>query len=226
MKQHVCLSAICLCVLQATAAQEIATQHTPLEKFIGDAANKYDVYFTIEGACPSNVFDSLVLIEDVATRSVPADINAVISAVTNSITNMIAVHEESNKKIYHIIDRRLFRMDDYPMGMVMESIEFEGDGGSFVNHIGATFTNVVNQEGIDLIESFNEETTIAIDKVRVSVRDALSDGVDLHGYNRIIWTAFTPLETHRTYVHFIGPLIDMERFKSGNTTNHGATNKP
>ena len=213
MKKYTCLLLACSCILQSVAAEHMAIKYTPLEEFIGDAANKYDVYFTIEGACPSNLFSDLLMIENVVTTNVPGDISAVISAVTNSITNLTVVREESNNHIYHIIDKRLFGMGDYPMGRVLESIMFQGDGWAFVNHIGAAFPNIVSQTGFSgMTDASNQETTISIDKLKVTLRDALSDGINLHGYDRIIWTAFTPLETHRTEVHFTGPIIDMEKF--------------
>jgi hypothetical protein len=54
--------------------------------------------------------------------------------------------------------------------------------------------------------------------VNVSVRDAVSNGINLHGYNRLIWTAFTSLDTHQTVVNFRGPIIDMEKYKLKGTS--------
>jgi hypothetical protein len=221
MNHLLCLSAVCLCFLQIAEAQDITTQYTPLEQLIGEAADKYDVYFTFEGSSPSNIFDNLLRGENVATTNDPGDIDALISAITKSITHLIVVRQESNKHIYHIIDKRLLSITNYSMSRILESMKFEGDGFWFVNHVGKTVPSVVNQRGfVGMAYAGNQETTISIDKAMVSVRDAFSDSVNLHAYSRIMWTAFTPLETHRTYVHFIGPLIDMEMFEPDNATNH------
>ena len=111
-------------------------------------------------------------------------------------------------------------MDDYAINRVLKSIKFEGDGEHFVNDIKKTVPNVLNQHwgGNPLEDIGNEVTAISIDNVNVSVRDAVSNGINLHGYNRLIWTAFTSLDTHQTVVNFRGPIIDMEKYKLKGTS--------
>jgi hypothetical protein len=205
MKKPIYLSVICLSVLQSASAQGVAAQRTSLDQFIHDAGNKYDVYFTVEGACPSNILSNFPLAEEVSTKGVPGDINAVLSALTNSITNLTVMADAANKRIYHLVDKRLLGLDDSAMNRVLESIKFEGDAETFVNHIKETVPNLLSQSFStgDLI-IWNGGTAISINDVKASVRDALSNGVDLRGYNRLVWTGFTPLETHRTEVHFLG----------------------
>ena len=128
------------------------------------------------------------------------------------MTNVTVMTDKANNRIYHLVDKRLYDMGDYAMSRVLESVKFEGDGRAFVNRIKEAVTNVLNQNMFGgNIGSPNDATTISIDSVEVNVRDALSNGVDLHGYNRLIWTAFTPLETHQTTIHFLGTTNFMPR---------------
>jgi hypothetical protein len=47
---------------------------------------------------------------------------------------------------------------------------------------------------------------ISIDAKSVSVRDALSNGVNLDEYGTLIWISFTSLQSYQTEVHFLGPV--------------------
>jgi hypothetical protein len=230
MKKYLHLSVICCCLVHSVHAQEVVVQHTPLYHLLLESADTYGIYFTIEGACPSNIPSDMLLVEGVSSPGVAGDIKSVISVITNSITNMIVLTNAVDKRIYHIVDKRLSKLDDYAIIRVLTSIRFEGDAYAFLNHIKQTVTNVLNETmfsyGSDMSQADNEVTRISIDKQMVTMRDALSEGVDLHGYSRIIWTAFTPVDTHQTIVHFLGPAVDMEQFKSGTETNQSATNKP
>ena len=211
MKKHIYLAVYCLSILPSFGAQEAAVQQLQLKDFLHDAGNKCDVYFTVEGACPSNMFSDVLMLEDVFSKGAPGDISAVISSLTNSITNLTVTADASNKRIYHVIDSRLLVLDDYAMNRVLESIKFDGDAETFVSHIEQGVPNLLNQSifGSTFI-ALNDATAISISYANVSVRDALSNGVDLRGYNRLIWTAFTPLETRQTEVHFLGKTNRME----------------
>jgi hypothetical protein len=195
------------------------------------------VYFTLEQSFGTNEFGTneasdLWVLEEVKATNIPGDIESVLSIITNSITNLTVLPDASKKRIYHLIDKEVFGFADYPMKRVLDTIKFEGNGRDFVRYIGKTVTNLINQVSYDgMFDAYNAATPISIDEVKVTVRDALSNGVDLRGYNalgynRLIWTAYTDLETHQTEVHFIGPMIDVERFKSLNRTNTLSTNKP
>ena len=58
----------------------------------------------------------------------------------------------------------------------------------------------------------NEGTGIDIDEKNVGVRDALTDGVSLDGYNRIVWTAMTLTDSGEISIHYKGnPRIIFQR---------------
>ena len=182
------------------------------------------MYFTIEESFATNGSTDLWVLKEVKATNVPEHIESVLSIITNSITNLTVLPDASNKHIYHLIDKQLLRLDDYPLSRVLDAIKFEGDGGSFVRYIGKTVPSLINQITYSMFDASNVATAISIDAVKVSVRDALSNGVDLHGsnqlgYKRLIWTAYSPREVHQTEIHFMGPLIDLEKYKIGNGTN-------
>jgi len=107
------------------------------------------------------------------------------------------------------------------MTRVLDSIKFEGDAWSFVNHIKEVVPNISNQNVFAFTGSFiimNGATKVSVDNVNVSVRDALSDGLDLNGYSRLVWAAFTPLETHQTQVQFMGKTNIVEQYESEKRT--------
>jgi hypothetical protein len=120
-------------------------------------------------------------------------------------------------------------LSDYAVSRELPSIKFRGDGESFINHIKQTVTNISNQEGIPIGRGYgsdNSVTEITIDAVDISVRGALSNGINQrgysngltngvneNGYNRLMWTATTALAIHETEVHFFGPLVDPEDHK-------------
>lgn len=221
MKRYRYLFLCFLCLLQHVRAQESAGQHTELDQFLQESGKNCNVYFTFEGSCPSNVFSDLMLGEEVSKPTLPGDINSVLAVLTNSMTNLTVLQDGAKKHIYHVIDKRLLKLGDYSMTRVLDSIKFEGDAWSFVNHIKEVVPNISNQNVFAFTGSFiimNGATKVSVDNVNVSVRDALSDGLDLNGYSRLVWAAFTPLETHQTQVQFMGKTNIVEQYESEKRT--------
>jgi transcriptional regulator CtsR len=190
-----------------------------LDEFLQNAGTKCDVYFTVEQGFSTNGSSHLFEVQEVKATNTPEVIDQVLSLITNSITNLTVLQDRSNKRIYHLIDRSLIDADDYTMIRVLDVINFKGNGAEFVRIIGQSVPNLLNELGYDpMFGCSNTATDISIDSAKVSVRDALSNGINLHGYNRLIWTAYTTLETHKTKLHFIGPLIDFGENKGVDAT--------
>ena len=180
MNQYIYASYMFFCILQSCFAQQVAAQHTILKYFLEEAGNKSDVHFTVEGAYPSNMFSDVLISEYISSTHSSGDIESVLSALTNSITNLTVMTDVSNKMIYHLIDKRLTGLDNYAMNVVLTNIIFKGDADTFVDHLQETISNISNPTmyGGDLI-ILNGGTSISIDDRNVTVREALSKGVNL-----------------------------------------------
>jgi hypothetical protein len=207
MKKHVYLFAVVIFVLYAFGAQEVVADQLPLGYFLQEAGNKCDVYFTLEGAYEGTTYSSMLLGQRVTSQGLPADVESLIFALTNSIPNLTVKADAANKLIYHIMDKRLLASKDYVMNEVLESVKFDGNAAGLVDRIKEKLPRLSNQSfGQAPVLVINNTTGIALDAKTVSVRDALSNGVNLVGYNRLVWTSFTSLETYQTMVHFLGQL--------------------
>jgi len=205
MKKYLHVLVIFSSIVIPSGSQDVPALHTPLDQFIHEAGNKWDVYFTIEGASDGTIYSEMLLLEVVTAHSVPTNLDSAISALTNSVTNLTVMADTDNQHIYHLVDKRLLGLEDYAMNRILQSMKFDGDAWSFVNHIKEGIPNVLNQNVFgSRVTGVNQGTSISINSAKVSVRDALSNGVDLRGYSRVIWTGFTPLETHQTTIHFLG----------------------
>ena len=209
MKIHISLLVV-VSSLIIFCEQSVFSQQMPLEKFIHEAGGKYNVYFTLEGAYSGDSYSEMLLAENISIQGLTNDVGSAISAITNADTNLAVIVDKA-KKIYHIVDKRLLGIDDYAMVQTLDSIKFNGNAGDFIKKINEKFPNLISNTfyyGAVVIP--NESTTISIDDKTISVRDALDDGVDLNGYNRLIWTSFTSLETRQTRIKFQGQRPPLE----------------
>ncbi len=205
MKNFTYICAVIVSVLSGFGAQVVFAGQIPLEQFVREMGNKYDVWFTLEGAYPGQTYSSMVLAESVVVQSAPADIESVIFDLTNSIRYLTVVVDAGNRAIYHIIDRRLLELSDYCMSGILDSVKFEGKAADFVDRIKAKVPTLSNQKfSLGPVIVVNSATRISIDDKSVTVRDALSNGVSLTGYGRLIWTSFTSLETRESQIQFTG----------------------
>lgn len=180
---------------------------TTLPNFLEQAGKNIDVFFTLEGISTQNIHDFL-MVQPVTSPFLPTNKEAIFYAVTNSLTNMIVIADQSDTRVYHIVDKRLFESTNYAMGQVLDSVKFQGNAARYVDYLNRRAPNLLNQNtltGAVLIP--NENTPITIDSKNTSLRDALSNGVKLDGYNRIIWTAFASLKTGDIRIKFNGMVV-------------------
>ena len=208
MKKHYYLAVVIANTFLALGVQEVFGDQLPLSTFINEVANKYGVVFTVESAYLDESYSQSQLGELISFQQLPTNIDSAILALTNSLTNLTVTIDSANSKMYHIIDRRLIEMDGYAMGEVLKSIKFDGNGQDFVNYLGKAVTNLINgQHSTGAIIMLNYGTDVSIDAKEVSVRQALSKGVDLNDYKRyqgVVWNSSTSLKTRQTSVVFLG----------------------
>jgi hypothetical protein len=191
--------------LYAFGPQAAFADQIPLERFVHDMGDKYNVWFTIEGSYAGNKYSNGLMVENVSVQGAPADIESVLFALTNSIPDLTVIADSTNKSVYHLIDKRLLGLDDYAMGVVLETIKFEGNAAAFVDHLKEKVPHLRNQEfSAGSVLFINAATAISIDEKAVSMRDALSNGISLRGYSRLVWTSFTSLESRETLIQFRG----------------------
>jgi len=197
---------ICSAGYSLLGEEQSNTSNIQFETFLKTTGKRYSLFFTVEGAYEKQnsqfPFGEKVLMTDM-----PTNISSAIFALTNSIANLAVIADIADKRIYHIVDVRLLEKNGCHMNEVMDSAKFQGKANKFVNFINGRVPGLSNESiyaNSDFVAA-NWLAVISIDATNISVRDALSDGINLQGYNRIIWKSFTSLETLKTTVQYLGP---------------------
>lgn len=184
--------------------EEIGTEKMSLSIFLQKTAKRCDVFFTVEEACAKN-YSEILMAETISVSSFPTNIDSFVFHLTNSITNLMVISDKSNSHIYHIVDTRLLGLKGYAMEKPLDSVNYQGDAKGFIKCIAEKAAGLSSQDisfGGPIV--LNEDTLISIDAKNITVRNALSNGVNLNGYRRIIWTSSTLLEKVETPVKYMG----------------------
>jgi hypothetical protein len=180
-----------------------------LEDFLKEVGRTYNLFFTVEGAYSGRIrIDDPLLNQSIAVSAVATNLQSVIFTITNSIANLVVIADTHTSNVYHLVEIALVGMPGYTMNQIVQSVEFKGNAAAFVRRLSETFPNLSNREGAVLGAGpvfLNEGTATSINEERITLRDALTDGVNLLGYSRLVWTSMTSLETGQIQVSYKGP---------------------
>jgi len=211
MKKTICLillSIIALTSLSLYGENQVKPLDMPLKTFLRKAGKICGVYFTVEEGF-ENKYPDYILEKNISLSSTPTNIESAILCLTNSFKNLTIVVDSANKHIYHIIDSRLLSEKDYAMNQVLDSVKYNDTAHKYVDFLSEKALGLSNQNVHDIgsgeVVAANWVTKVSLEATNISVRDALSDGVNLQGYNRIIWASSASLETLKIKVQYQGP---------------------
>jgi hypothetical protein len=158
-------------------------------EMIGD---RYDCYFTIEtftsseGSQPNDLFNKRIIITNPVLNRDQA-----IALIKRYLPEYNVLVKDNNPSIFHLIDRRLYNRDDYPLFKTVLS-PYDGPIQSYVERLSCHFKGCMHSPhslGPWGIIIWDNTTHIKVGTLRQDVRSLLTNYIPLSRYNRLLWTA-------------------------------------
>ena len=182
-----------------------------LSQYLNQCGNQFNCYFTIEeaetqtGQIHSSYQEKQILGKQVST------LNRLLEKLRHDLPDALVVQDASNPKIIHIINRELKSSQDYSLDRLV-TLSYKGDLPGLAGALAKKTNDAVAAQG------FFTTVDMAMDyitQVKVNVRDrpireALSVGIPLTGYSRVLWRATPSDEVQGNriitmYIQFYGP---------------------
>jgi len=191
----------------AFGGETIQPQKMSVEAYLRTVGQQYDIFFAAETAYARRQPD-YILSETLAITAFPTNVDMALATLTNLLTNITVRVDSHDRRVHYVMDRRLLEIPDYVMDRTLAAVDFSGNAFDFLEQLGQTAPPIVNDNifsiGAGPIVA-NQSTAISIHEKNITVREALTQGVNLEGYNRIIWTSCAYLDSPRTTIKYNGP---------------------
>lgn len=181
----------------------------PLLNALTIYGEKHNCFFTIEEVVSEdtetmNSISSSSLREPVYKQNSPKTFSEMLDRLGQMLPNAYIKTNASNPNIIHIIDNRLKTQEGYSISEVIPIIDFEGTLPALIQAINKQKPNVLAPP-FTLTHEYNDGTTIVHTKGNnLTVRETLSNFIELPRRNKVLWIAKTNLgKDKKTYVRFI-----------------------
>lgn len=210
----------------AAAAEAKPPRNVPVERFLFDAGDRCDCYFTIErwderrdrrrGPSP---FDT-----DLNDAEHLTEIEPLIEKLRGELKGVAIVRNQRNPKVIHLIEESLLKPEDYPVEQ-KTSVNYSGAIANLPEALGRSIPGIeatagrnypgaiiLNLGGIPS-DVFNDDLTqVKVAVENETVRNILTHCAPLQGYRRILWRATTFAEGggFKTAVQYYGPKPEVE----------------
>ncbi len=177
-----------------------------VEDYLEDVGKRYDVFFAAETAYARRQPD-YILSQTLAITAFPTNVDMALATLTNLLTNITVRVDSHDRRVHYVMDRRLLEMPDYVMNRTLTAVDFSGNASDYLEQLGQTAPPIVNDNNVNNGGGpivVNHDTAISIHEKNIAVREALTRGVNLEGYNRIIWTSCAYLDSPKTEIKYNG----------------------
>lgn len=219
-KSTILVFAIVVGIVHLSATQSFGqnTMSQAPEKFIvlrdmlREMGNKYDCHFTMEiGLVSGDHIHSLANVYSIDRRDVilamqEMNLTEAMELLHNRVPHLTYKFNRFNPKIIHIIDSRLIQKKNYALEKIIGDISFDGKVSDLIDAISQKGVAVSSRGAVDIYESMGVDysTRLTVVEKKKSVRDILSNSLQLKVRGRVLWIAETELgEGHITYVRFL-----------------------
>ncbi len=204
----------CILVFCAPLRAEPGAAEKPVDlgDYLSAIAVRYDRYFTVELASPEHTDTEGEFLGN-AIRGTGHDgsLEDCIALIRHELPQYEVVQDPDNTAVYHIMDKELKKMDNYPIDRTA-AVRYTGGLQSFPHHLtpdaGAIRGPLAQWIGL----AYDNATQVTIDTAgkKVRVRGLLTDYMPLSQYSRFLWCAQTRPEQGGlvTEVHYGGGTLN------------------
>lgn len=164
-----------------------------LDEYLYEAGSRLDCYFTIEELVKNEDQGGFLLYsQEILYPRLGHDIKKLVKHLNDNLAGFVAMQNETNSRVIHIIDKRLVRSEKYVMDSCA-TIDFKGRLPLLAKTIGDSVEGRIHirRRGVTLgLESTRvDRTYVRVIGKNQRVRDLLTNSVPLSKYCRLIWQA-------------------------------------
>ena len=154
----------------------------------------YNCFFTLEEAWQEG--EAAVKLESASIRR-STDKGGLIQElekVRQNVPDFSYEFNPVNPRVVHVIDARLKRQKSYALDGTITKLDFNGAINGLPNEIQKQGIRISTPTGQDTHEHRDGTTIVHVSGDGLSVRDALSNFINLDGRGKILWIARTKLD--------------------------------